>query len=221
MKTLIFSDLHLTDQFESKKYQLLKQIIEDSDQVIINGDFWDGYLTTFERFVNSPWKKLFPLFKSKETIYIYGNHDKEVLANKDIQLFSSLQTNKYSLTISGKRFLIQHGDNIHPALDSRLGLTKVPVFIMKPIHIGYKYFFRKFGKSFLKMVFSKSNKRIKKQIDKIVREDEILICGHTHYAEIDLKHRYVNSGIFHFGLAQYLIIDHTGKIELHEQWYDR
>lgn len=221
MKTLIFSDLHLTDKFESKKYQFLKKIISESDKVIINGDFWDSYLTTFNRFVKSPWKKLFPLLKSKDTVYIFGNHDKRVFANQDMRLFSSLQTDNYLLTINRKKYLIQHGNKIYPALDDLLGLQKPPFWLIKFVNFGYKYLFKKFGKSFLKVAFSGSNRKIKKKIDNFVREKEILICGHTHYAEIDLDNRYANSGIFHFGLAQYLIIDSKGEIGLYEEWYDR
>lgn len=221
MKTLIFSDVHLTDKFESNKFNYLKKIIERSDQVIINGDFWDGYLITFESFVKSPWRRLFPLLKSKNTIYIYGNHDKKDFANQDIKLFSILQTDNYLLIVNGKKYLIEHGNAIYPGWDDRLGWQRVPPYIMRAVHSSYKYFFRKFGKAFLKIAFSKSNKRIKKQIGRIVQEGEILINGHTHYAEVDLQNHYANSGIFHFGLAQYLIIDHQGNIELRERWYDR
>jgi predicted phosphodiesterase len=43
MKTIIFSDTHLTDQFDPELYKALENMIQEADQVIINGDFWDGY----------------------------------------------------------------------------------------------------------------------------------------------------------------------------------
>src|SRR3990172_1424130 len=70
MKILVFSDSHLTDKFEEKKFYFLKKIIRQSDFVIINGDFWDGYLTTFNRFISSNWSKLFPLLKLNKILTI-------------------------------------------------------------------------------------------------------------------------------------------------------
>jgi predicted MPP superfamily phosphohydrolase len=88
MQTLIFSDTHLTKGFNRKKYEFLREIIEPVDRVIINGDFWDGYLTSFDKFVNSEWQKLFPLLKEKQTIYLYGNHDKTKWCDSRVNLFS-------------------------------------------------------------------------------------------------------------------------------------
>jgi predicted phosphodiesterase len=92
MKILVISDVHLDNAFEKPKYRFLKKIIRRADRVIINGDFWDGYLVKFQQFIQSPWKSLFPLLKSKKTIYIYGNHDKKILSDKHTALFSDIQT---------------------------------------------------------------------------------------------------------------------------------
>ena len=92
MKILVISDVHLDNAFEKPKYRFLKKIIRRADRVIINGDFWDGYLVKFQQFIQSPWKSLFPLLKSKKTIYIYCNHDKKILSDKHTALFSDIQT---------------------------------------------------------------------------------------------------------------------------------
>ncbi|MBI3955332.1 metallophosphoesterase, partial [Candidatus Gottesmanbacteria bacterium] len=76
MHTIIISDLHLTRRFEKRKFNFLKKIIERSDQVVINGDLWDYYFSSFSQFVRSPWRQLFPLLKEKKTVYLYGNHDR-------------------------------------------------------------------------------------------------------------------------------------------------
>ena len=68
MKILLFSDSHLRIRFEQKKFNFLKRIIYEADKVIILGDFWEGSLETFDRFVNSDWKNLFPLLKEKHTV---------------------------------------------------------------------------------------------------------------------------------------------------------
>ncbi len=82
MKTIVLSDTHLYEEFDEKKFNFLKRIISKVDRVIINGDFWDSYICSFSDFINSPWKKLFPLLKTKKTVYIYGNHDKKSLTDK-------------------------------------------------------------------------------------------------------------------------------------------
>lgn len=57
MKILVFSDIHLST-FDLKKYRFLKQIIHNSDRVIINGDFIDDWLISGEEFLKSKWRSL-------------------------------------------------------------------------------------------------------------------------------------------------------------------
>lgn len=66
MRVLVFSDTHLTKAFDDKKCEFLKKIISDSDQVIINGDFWDGYIISFDEFLKPEWACLFPPLKAKK-----------------------------------------------------------------------------------------------------------------------------------------------------------
>jgi len=67
----VISDTHLTNKFNENKFNKLRSIIESSDKIVLNGDFWDGYATDFEDFYNSKWSALFPLLKSKKTIYLF------------------------------------------------------------------------------------------------------------------------------------------------------
>jgi len=142
MKHLIFSDSHLTDRFEEDKFKFLYRIISQSGRVIINGDFWDGYLTSFDKFIKSPWKKLFPLLLKKKTIYIYGNHDSPDLSDQRVNLFSIKQTEKYFI-VSGEILLrIEHGQNIF-----KIGDKKLPLFVLELRTYMYDlirfYFFKK------------------------------------------------------------------------------
>ncbi len=66
---LIFSDTHLTTKYDRKKFELLSKLIGSSDRVIINGDFYEGYVINFGQFIASPWRNLFPLLKEKKAIY--------------------------------------------------------------------------------------------------------------------------------------------------------
>ncbi len=77
MKTIIFSDAHLTNRFDEPTYRFLENMILSADKIIINGDFWDGEVVSFNQFINSKWQKLFPLLLERKAVYIYGNHDRQ------------------------------------------------------------------------------------------------------------------------------------------------
>ena len=51
-----------------------------------------------------------------------------------------------------------------------------------------------------------------------MKENEILIVGHTHAAEFNLKERFVNTGMVKWGIGQYMIIE-DGRMTPHEEWY--
>ncbi|OGK23395.1 hypothetical protein A3A46_03035 [Candidatus Roizmanbacteria bacterium RIFCSPLOWO2_01_FULL_37_13] len=212
MKILVFSDSHLTDKFEEKKFYFLKKIIRQSDFVIINGDFWDGYLTTFNRFISSNWSKLFPLLKSKKTIYIYGNHDRESYIDRNVSQFSDLQTHAYRLQLNGTSFIFEHGHRLYPAIDEKLprSLNKILTIAVGSILENV---------SLLQLMLKRVNRIIKKKVKKELGIKEMFVCGHSHYAEFDLKNRFINTGFIENGLAQYLIID-KNKLFPKEEWYD-
>ncbi|MGI5828520.1 MAG: metallophosphoesterase, partial [Patescibacteria group bacterium] len=119
MKTIVISDTHLTPHFEQKKFSYLEKIIKKSDQVIINGDFWDGYLCSFEEFTKSSWRKLFPLLKSKESVYLFGNHDPKKWATKKTNLFSKRQYSSLKISLNEFNLHIQHGNSIKPSIGER------------------------------------------------------------------------------------------------------
>jgi len=216
MKTLIFSDTHLTHAFDPAQYDFLKKIISESDRVIINGDFWDGYLTTFDAFTSSPWKKLFPLLRRKQTIYVYGNHDRKRYADERVGLFSVKQTNRVVLKTPRFTYLVEHGNKASPGADAQFRLSrrllrpltaighKIESFItrnhLSPLH---------FWGSMLNIII-KSRKR---------SADTFYVCGHTHFAELDTPRRFGNTGFVLYGLGQYLLLDGKGRLTLHTEWY--
>ncbi|OGK18225.1 hypothetical protein A2866_05065 [Candidatus Roizmanbacteria bacterium RIFCSPHIGHO2_01_FULL_39_8] len=215
MKILVFSDTHLTHTFEPNKFELLKKIILKADRVIINGDFWDGYRTTFDTFIASDWKRLFPLLKSKKTVYLFGNHDRKSFMDKRMRLFSDTQSETFILRINGKNFIFEHGNRISPLLDESPLMphflnritTRIAGFALKNI-------------SFLQFLHKRMNVIIKSKMEKRLKRDDILLCGHSHYPEIDLKHKFVNSGYIQNGKAHYLIIE-EGKIIAKKEFYPK
>jgi predicted phosphodiesterase len=213
MKTLIFSDSHLGLPFEEKKYKFIEGIIKPVDKVIINGDFWEGFFMNFSQFVESPWKNLFPLLKQKHAVYIFGNHDEEEMSDERVSLFSTEQRDKIELKINDKTLIVEHGHR-HAFLqnfDNR--------FISKHSIRFEKVMTRKTGNRFHKLLGIRLNKKIKKALQDQLKKDEIYICGHTHYAEMDKDYQFINSGIVDYGLGQYLMVEND-RIVAKEEWYD-
>jgi len=201
MKYLIFSDTHLTPQFDSRKFTVLKEAIEQADRVIINGDFWEGYNKQFDAFADSYWSKtLFPLLKKKKTIYLFGNHDAKEFVNLRVSLFSDEQKKNHVLKSGKNIFYITHGDEIYP-------LPDFPAWVVSVLNFLEDSMFKLFGNRFIKLAYSRMNKAIKKKIRGKYKDNEFLVMGHTHCEEIDLPNNFINDGCIKHGFAQYIFIE--------------
>jgi len=218
MVTIIISDLHLTDKFDSRKYDYLKRIISGADKVIINGDFWDGYFTDFNCFCQSKWKKLFPLLIAKKSIYLYGNHDKQQWCNDKTMLYSLKQLDSYIFKAGKETLHIEHGNRIAPAADERFPwliysklLLLVYLLVREQIPLWI------YGKALLNY-YRSQNEKMKIWCYKNLTDKQILVCGHSHLAEYSLKERYINTGFIRHGFGQYLKITKE-KIELIDERY--
>ena len=214
MNILVISDTHLSLPFEEKKFRFLETLINKHDQVIINGDFWEGFVISYDKFVLSPWKSLFPLLKKKNSIYIFGNHDPEEYGNGSFDAFSMIQTDNYRAEVNGHTFLLEHGHRLLP-LDS--GDENKRRRATKNMDRLEKYMIKGFGAKYQKLLKS-YNKKIKKKLVSELKESEYYVCGHTHCAEIDHKNRFINTGVIKHGLAQYLVI-HDNTAHLKQEKY--
>jgi len=212
---LIFSDLHLTDHFDLAKFQFLNELISSAEHVIINGDFWDSYFTSFEKFLNSPWQDLFPLLKAKQAIYLYGNHDRAVDSDERVNLFSSTQAIRHDLQLPNYKFRIEHGNKLRPAFSERYPWLRRNPWLLRFLVRGEDVFEWLMLNIFDNHSYTQSeNKIIKQQLPAILGENEMLITGHTHCPEINLKEGYINTGEIKLGHASYISIDKVGNPEL-------
>lgn len=218
MKILIISDLHLTPQFDLKKFLFLQEIIGKADQVIINGDFWEGLSCLFDDFVNSEWNQLFPLLKSKNTIYIYGNHDKKIFSDDRVNLFSVEQKNRHQLQVGDITFTIVHGHQFNPFFNRLFRFLKLPKLFLKILITLERWLLKTFKNDYIRLHYRLYNKEIKGKVRKSLRKNQIIVCSHTHAAEFDLKNKFINTGLINYGLAQYIIVDDE-EVQLHSVQY--
>lgn len=218
MKILVFSDSHLDHNFEPEKLSFLKKIIRSADQVVINGDFWEGYSTTFDQFLTSKWKGLLPLLKAKKAIYLFGNHDKKILSDKRIGQFCIASAQRYKLKTSRYTYVFEHGNRLAPYIDDIWNFKTLPPVMNNLLSELERTAVRIFGVKALTYLFGRFNVKIKGLLKKELKENEIFVCGHTHVAEIDLKNRFMNSGLVRHGLAHYIIIE-DGTPTLYKERY--
>jgi predicted phosphodiesterase len=205
MRTVIFSDSHLSSRVYRKKLAYLTQLIQSADRVIILGDFWDGFLTDFDGFIHSGWQRLFPLLKERQTIYLYGNHDRAQWSDERVNLFSVKQGLEYTLTMGDKQLYLTHGHTIFTSLEERYpALNKsIPLRVGSSIDIMHKLVW---GRFFLRDG-RPSNETGKRWVAQFLPESQILVCGHRHYPELDSAHRFINTGFIGSGHGSYVLVE--------------
>jgi predicted phosphodiesterase len=217
MKYLIFSDTHLTDQFEERKYHLLASLVEQADRVVINGDLWEGYVIDFDTFVSSKWNGLFPLLKQKKAVYLYGNHDKEEYCDARVSLFSVEQGDSFTFKSGAATFVCEHGHKQYPMIDDYLPV-KIPRWWQRFSSFLQATDMKFFGLYHRISKFRSLNEHIKKVSKGRFDDRTFFLTGHTHSAELDHSTRFVNSGIIQFGIAEYVWVE-DGKVELVRERY--
>lgn len=222
MKTFVFSDTHFTRKFDQKRFDKLKSLIEASDRVIINGDFWEGLSVPFEDFLNSEWKKLFPILKAKETIYVYGNHDDPAISDKKVYEFCDTAVADYKLETPTKKYYFTHGqDFLFPKLtdpDSTKKralklLTKIDIFVAGIIQY---ILFKLFGPMIFPEKFNHMSLEERRQIAPL---DYLLVCGHSHRPLYQPKLNFIDIGFFNYGWANYMLIDDKGEFKFISERY--
>jgi predicted phosphodiesterase len=222
METLVFSDTHFTRKFDKKRYLKLKSLIEKANKVIIDGDFWEGLSIPFTDFLNSEWKILFPLLKSKDTIYVFGNHDDPAMSDERIYEFCNQAVADYKLETSTIKYYFTHGqDFLFPKLKDRsLGikralklLTKIDIFVAGIIQ---GILFKIFGPAVFPEKFNKMTLEERKRIAPL---DYLLVCGHSHRPLYQPNLNFIDIGFFNYGWANYMLINEQGQFDFISERY--
>lgn len=208
MKTLLISDTHLTHRFDKKKFEYLHDLITSVDQVIINGDFWDHHHTTFKKFLNSKWNNLFPLLKERNTLYVFGNHDNDdEFERSDAFIFCSAVANYFTLPVGKKELYITHGQEVVRYLNKlHVFVDRTPI-LHKPIGFVLNILVRGTRGAYLKIAYQKMNNQMKEWAKGNLKDNQILICGHSHLQEMDIENQFIDLGGNTNGLRQYAIVE--------------
>jgi predicted phosphodiesterase len=215
---LVFSDSHLTCHYDKQKAEYLKEIIEPADFVIINGDFWDGYMCDFDKFIEGDYQDVFEMLKERHAVYLYGNHDLKYFADDRVDKFSDYSADKLELTVGENVYYFEHGNKLMHSLEE-----KYPYILRNRMTLRIGKLFESlgvklFGEKYLDTAYSFQNEQIKKISRETMRENEMLIAGHVHVPELDKDARYANDGLIRHGIASYILIE-NGDIKLVKDRY--
>lgn len=220
MNILIISDLHIdnSDNFGSfgwkpnKFIKALDQVIEfyRVEKVVLNGDVFDLYKYSFDD-VYSHNQELIQYFKSKDFIFIRGNHD---LLNPHARNSLTIKNSK------GQRIHIEHGHDADFLNGTSIGraISKLGFFFLKRL-VKFKWIERTYFKIVeyddeVNRVPRKYNSyKYLKYALKLLRTYDVVVLGHTHKLEtfktyyLNNKKRYINCGTCSLGRFQAIVLD--------------
>lgn len=211
MRTLIFSDTHLTDQFDQLQCDYIVKLVKSVDKVIINGDFWDGYLTTFDAFL-ATWQPLLRVLAKHNVLYILGNHDNAVLTDERSQKFATVLDGEHIFTAGSTTYRVAHGhqqscefDARHPQLTKYFGwfYPFIPTILNLPYCGTWLRARNERTKRKLEyelMQFAESN----------AQDHVVYVFGHSHLMADNSTIHYLNPGCFTPSIARFLIINEDG-----------
>ncbi len=221
MDTLVISDLHLTHKnFSTKRLNHLIDLIKEHDYLIINGDLWCAFTSTFDQFYNSKWNQLFELIKSKNTIYVTGNHDLSKYFDDRIYNLCGSVTENLVYKQNLHNILFVHGHQIIPdaaksdverKIRRLFNYEALPQFAEEAItfifgYQGYSKLMRKIGNKVQK----------KNAYDLKQSKDQYVITSHTHAFEHDIAGKYINTGRIGKWYASFVVINDTDiKLDWH------
>lgn len=220
VRTLLFSDTHFSHIVDLKLLQYLKKRILSADRVIIVGDFWDVWHTSFDAFLASGWSEIFPLLKQRRTVYLWGNHDPKKYMDKRVKRFCSHIAREYIVKANGHRWIVTHGDIFTTTNEQLFRVTHEHEWAKSILRVWERieYFVaRKIGDRGLKMFDRKYDIAVRNAVKKDGRR---YITGHTHVFRTDPTKKFLNTGFCRHGLAQTIEIV-NGKFIFRSERYDK
>lgn len=222
ISTIVISDLHIGEKVNKKRKRAFLETFRHYDRIILNGDFLDDFWD-YSKTRQSAWSPVFEALKSKEVIYIFGNHDRDsVELRQATSDFITSYHDQYILPVNEYELVIRHGHRIYPRPDgilynpARNIFTKLLKWFAKlvwrllyPIILITRFSIEKYPRTlaYLQRSFVKpQNKRMKKYAQEHLKDNQILVCGHSHFAEFSPEEQFINDGANSYNRIEYLSI---------------
>ena len=229
MKTLLMSDLHIGFRF-SRASDILKVLnTEKFDRLVLVGDifdiaqmmkrpYWDEHHTAVL-------KRILKIAKSKEVIYVIGNHDYPLyyLQEYTNRLAGLKLCREYVYKSGGQKILCVHGDQLDRVSKSTqlvgdylyhagLHLNKYVNFVRSAFGFSY-WSFSKWAKDQVKKLIAKAF-NMDAVLEKYRNEysANVIVYGHTHMPLI--TDNVINTGTF-VEIATY-VTEEKGIFTLHD-----
>lgn len=202
MEYLILSDLHITNNDSLKKVQFFLNLIQNYQNIILNGDFYESILNTPDEIINGKFKPFIEALKAKNTYYIYGNHDPKVFSEKLAKYISTGQGRYLKLVLGKNKYHIEHGDRLHMEHHPKNNLYK-------RLRLKFDNFLEKNLDFIVQIIGNNWNGIVRKNLEKddLIKKDEIFIYGHTHHKIFDLTNKIINGGFNNFGKSSFVVIN--------------
>jgi predicted phosphodiesterase len=226
--TLILSDTHFGEDFFEHRFLAIKELFLSYDRVILNGDFLDDFWE-YKKTIQSSWSELFDILKTKEIIYLFGNHDIDSAelraATSD---FITMYADEYRLKVADRELVIMHGHSIYPRLGGILYEEQLTIFkkflqksfkimeqVLYPLILIARLFIERHKKlvKLQRPIIIKQNNQMKQYAQDNLEPHQILVCGHSHLAEDSRDKQFINTGANCYDRLEYLSIRNE-KIEL-------
>ncbi len=234
--TLIVSDIHLGSPVTRGKecQDLINSFWDDQGgykmkRLILLGDVFDTL--NFDKFKPWEWgfvnllRNISEADNGVEVVWMIGNHD---IALDDLMfnMFGKKVYESYEWQVGNLKCFAMHGHQFDKWIRDYPVLTAIPYWIyseMQKIDGRHHYlsrFFKELTKKLLKVNDELSSGMIKYLANHNLRADAVF-CGHTHLPDIKCfepeKICYYNSGCWTgMHAPNYITIDASGKVELHE-----
>jgi UDP-2,3-diacylglucosamine pyrophosphatase LpxH len=223
VETMIVSDIHLGSDV-SRSAELLSVLKSYAfSRLILNGDVFDDL--NFKRLRKEDWKflsyirKLSNPKRACEVIWVAGNHDG--LAEPLSHLLGVKVYDEYIWESAGNRLMATHGHQFDTFLRQRVVISSIASWIYLWLQRADREsqrvsrWVKRTSKAWLRV----SDKIARDAIEYAAcRNVDVVFCGHTHHPlEMQAEGiRYFNSGCWTDRPSQYITIDHTNRVTLHE-----